>query len=37
MYRKEVRQKEFENFDLPFAGKLDPDNRWVRLAEIVPW
>jgi hypothetical protein len=37
MYKKQIRQKEFENFDLPFAGKLDPDNRWVRLAEIVPW
>lgn len=21
---------------LPFGGKLDKDNRWVRLAEIIP-
>ena len=37
MYRKEVRQKEFDNFDLPFSGRLDPNNRWIRLAEVVPW
>lgn len=22
---------------MPFGGKLDPDNRWVKLARIVPW
>lgn len=27
----------FENFYLPFGGKLNPNNRWVRLAEIIPW
>lgn len=25
------------NFYLPFGGKLNPNNRWVKLAEIVPW
>jgi hypothetical protein len=24
-------------FELPFAGKLNPNNRWVRLAHIIPW
>lgn len=24
-------------FELPFAGKLTPNNRWVRLAHIIPW
>ena len=22
---------------MPFCGTLDPDNRWVRLAELIPW
>jgi len=21
----------------PFGGKLDPDNRWLRIAEMIPW
>lgn len=38
MYRRNVsRQLEFVDFYLPFSGKLNPDNRWVKLAEIVPW
>lgn len=36
MYRAN-RQPELPDFYLPFGGKLDPDNRWVRLARIVPW
>jgi hypothetical protein len=30
-------QLEFENFYLPFGGKLRSDNRWVILAKQVPW
>ena len=26
-----------ENFELPFSGKLSPDNRWVIMAEFIPW
>ena len=26
-----------ENFELPFSGKLSPDNRWVIMAELIPW
>lgn len=26
-----------ENFYLPFGGKLNPTNRWVQLATLVPW
>ncbi|NBF40885.1 MAG: IS5 family transposase [Spirochaetes bacterium] len=38
MYRQpERRQREFEDFYLPFGGSLDPHNRWVRLASIIPW
>lgn len=25
------------DFFLPFGGKLDPDNRWVKLSALVPW
>jgi hypothetical protein len=38
MYRSKNRQQlEFANFYLPFSGHLDPDNRWVALARLVPW
>ena len=30
-------QLSFDNFDVPSLQKLDPANRWVVLAEIVPW
>ncbi len=26
-----------ENFELPFSGKLSPDNRWVIMAKLIPW
>jgi len=26
-----------EDFSIPFGGKLNPENRWVKLAEITPW
>lgn len=38
MYRSSVPgQLSFENFYLPFGGKLSGDNRWVKLAELIPW
>ena len=38
MYRSRTRgQLEFPNFYLPFSGHLDPDNRWIALARLVPW
>lgn len=39
MYKKRhLRdQLEFENFYLPFGGKLKADNRWVLLRELIPW
>lgn len=27
----------FEKFFLPFGGKLRSDNRWVKLAKLIPW
>jgi transposase, IS5 family len=38
MYRKPyVNQLAFEDFVLPFGGKLCSDNRWVVLAKQIPW
>jgi hypothetical protein len=38
MYRQSpTGQLSFENFYLPFGGNLSGENRWVRLAELVPW
>ena len=38
MYRKDdANQLQFENFYLPFGGKLRSDNRWVILSTQIPW
>ena len=37
MYKHSVNQLEFENFYLPFGGHLRSDNRWVKLAKLIPW
>ncbi len=38
MCRREHRhQFSFEDFFLPFGGKLSGDNRWIKLAELIPW
>lgn len=35
--RENPRQLSIDEFKLPFAGELDKSNRWVRLAEVMPW
>jgi hypothetical protein len=30
-------QLSIEEFYVPFGGKLDPGNRWVVLANVIPW
>jgi hypothetical protein len=30
-------QLSIEEFYVPFGGKLDPGNRWVMLAGVIPW
>ena len=35
--KKDADQLEFENFYLPFSGKLNKENRWVKLAAMIPW
>ena len=37
MYKHNLKQLEFENFNLPFDGRLRSDNRWVKLAKFIPW
>jgi len=38
VYRKvEQAPSPAEDFDLPFGGKLAADNRWVQLAQLIPW
>ncbi|MCP4745182.1 MAG: transposase [Desulfobacteraceae bacterium] len=37
MYKHNLKQMEFENFDLPFDGRLRSDNRRVKLAKFIPW
>ena len=26
-----------EGFAMPFGGELDAENRWVKMAELMPW
>ena len=37
MLRNDPNQPEFSDFLLPFGGKLSSSNRWVRLANLMPW
>ena len=38
MYRKTEDQMIMpHDFFLPFGGTLNKDNRWVKLATIIPW
>lgn len=36
-YRSDQDQLSLEEFSLPFGGRLLRDNRWVRLAGLMPW
>ena len=37
-YEKKVNQILLPgDFFLPFGGKLNPDNRWCKLAQLIPW
>ena len=36
-YRDNSEQLAMEEFFQPFGGRLRKDNRWVRLAGIMPW
>ena len=34
---KDTNQLKFEAFKTPFEIKMNRNNRWVRLSEILPW
>ncbi|BCL59432.1 transposase [Desulfomarina profundi] len=34
---KSTRQLGLEGFSLPFGGKLNPENRWVKWSLAIPW
>ena len=34
---KSSRQLSLDGFLLPFGGKLNPENRWVKWSEVIPW
>jgi cell pole-organizing protein PopZ len=36
-YKDNANQLKFEDFYLPFGGKLRSDNRWVVLSKQIPW
>ncbi len=37
MYKNDSFTPMFPEFGLPFGGYLDPDNRWVKKAAMIPW
>jgi hypothetical protein len=37
MYRHDLKQLEFVEFFLPFEGGLSADNKWIKLAKLIPW
>ena len=38
MYRKRDREQlTLDDFILPFGGELDANNRWVKMAQVMPW
>ena len=38
MYRKaEFASSPPSEFEQPFGGRLSSDNRWVKMAELIPW
>ena len=37
MYRKTCQNQELPEIGLYFSGRLNPENRWVKMAGLVPW
>ena len=33
----DTNQIEIKDFVLPFSGRLDPNNKWIRLSRMIPW
>ena len=38
MYKsQEFAQRSFEDFDQPLGLTMNPNNRWIKKAEVIPW
>ena len=37
MYRFKEKQLSFTDFNQPQGLQMDPENRWIRKAEMIPW
>lgn len=37
MYKHNLKQLELPEFALPFQGELSRDNKWVKMAALIPW
>lgn len=37
MYKKQSGQLSFEDFDQPMGLHMNPNNRWIKKAEMIPW
>jgi hypothetical protein len=37
MYKPQDRQINFDDFNQPFGLELDPTNRWLKKASLIPW
>ena len=37
MYLHNEKQLTIDDFELPFSGELDRNNRWVKFSSIIPW
>lgn len=37
MYRKKTPQIHINEYIKPLLGTLNPNNRWVQMAELIPW
>lgn len=36
LYRNNEKQMTIHDFILPFSGKLDTNNRWMKMADLIP-
>ena len=36
-WKRDREQMTVEDFVPPFGGKLDANNRWVKMAKLIPW
>lgn len=34
---KSNKQLSLDGFELPFGGKLQESNRWIKLSKVIPW